>query len=78
MLRLEMTDTYGGETNYSWVTRVANFDLPDNATERQTRRAIREALDLQGVKLKKTADCGDFESWDIVGACVRIMLWTEY
>lgn len=78
MLRLEVTDTFGGETNYSWVTRVDNFELPENATERQTRKAIREALDLKGVKLKKTCDSGDFESWDIVGACVRIMLWVEY
>jgi hypothetical protein len=78
MYTLEMTDTFGGETNYSWVTRINNFELPENCTNRMKLKLIREALELQGVKLKKTFDGGDFEAWDIRGACVRIMLQVNY
>lgn len=78
MFKLEMTDTFGGETNYSWVRRVDNFELPEDLTERKKLKLIREALDIQGVRLRKVCDSGDFEAWDIVGACVRIMLISEY
>lgn len=78
MYTLEMTDTYAGETNYTWVRRIDNFILPDNVTERQKLKLIREALDIQGTKLKKTCDAGDFEAWDIRGACIRVMLQVNY
>lgn len=78
MYTLEMTDTFGGETNYSWVKRVENFELPENCTNRMKLKLIRETLGLQGEKLRKTIDCGDFEAWDIQGACVRVMLQVNY
>ena len=43
----ELTDTFGGNANYSWVKRVS-FEAPDNAkTSLLVRRATR-ALGLMG------------------------------
>ena len=77
-MTLEMTDTFGGEANYSWVKRVQNFELPENCSTKQKLKLVREALGIQGVKLKRYCDCGDFEAWDVVGSCVRVMLTWDY
>jgi hypothetical protein len=77
-MRIEMTDTYGGEANYSWVKRAEIKDLPENYTRRQLLKAVREALELgSGVRLKKTLDYGDTLRYDIVGACVCIFISWE-
>lgn len=77
-LLLEMTDTFQGETNYNWVKRIENFQLPENCTYKQKIIEIKKALEIEGVRIRKTCDTGDFEAWDIKGACVRIMLITLY
>ena len=65
----ELTDTFGGEANYSWVRR-GTFELPSDATDRQIVTAAKRALDITGVRCT-TACYGDFQ-WrlDVVGACV--------
>lgn len=46
-MRIEMTDTFGGELNYSWVKRTNTSELIDlgllkeNFTDRQLLKAIR-------------------------------------
>ena len=45
----EMTDTFGGEANYSWVEN-ASFELPDGATDLKVVRRAKELLGLTGVK----------------------------
>jgi hypothetical protein len=77
-MKIEMTDTFGGEANYSWVKRATITDLPENYTRRQLLKRVREALELgSGVKLKLTIDCGDLIRYDIVGACVCIFISWE-
>jgi len=74
MIRVEMTDTYQGETNYSWVTRVKDTQSKD------LKQALRRFKRDQGIKVrhKVTSNCGDFRAIDLRGACVRIMAWYEY
>lgn len=76
-MNIEMTDTFGGDANYSWVKR-AKLDLPANCTNRKLLKEIRKAFDLGSCKLRKTMDCGDMIRWDIQGACVCIFATWEY
>jgi hypothetical protein len=48
----EMTDTFGGEANYSWVKRGEIFTLP-SASERSLVRAVKKALGLEGIRCKR-------------------------
>ena len=53
----ELTDTFGGEANYSWVTRET-FELPADATARQIVTAAKAALGLTGCRCR-TFDHGE-------------------
>jgi len=79
-LQIEMTDTFGGETNYSWVTRkeIENDELPDNYTRRQLLKLVREKLELGSVKLRLTADCGDFLRYDLNRCAICVMITEVY
>jgi len=65
---IETTDTFGGEANYSWVTRQG-VTLPDNLTERQTIRALRAAAGLTGSSAR-TVPMGEGYEWRHPGACI--------
>jgi len=54
----ELTDTFGGEANYSWVTRET-FELPAGATARQIVTAAKAALGLTGCRCR-TFDYGEW------------------
>ena len=48
---LELTDTFGGEANYSWVKRAELiFEKP--YTDRQFMRAAKAALGLTGTRCR--------------------------
>lgn len=68
----EITDTFGGETNYSWVRR-ATFEAPSNATDRQLVRLGKKALEITGTRCK-TSHHGDMIQLDVVGACIRAFI----
>ena len=53
----ELTDTFGGQANYSWVTRET-FELPADATARQIVTAAKAALGLTGCRCR-TFDYGE-------------------
>lgn len=74
MIKIEMTDTFGGESNYSWVERK-----DDNQSD-NLRQAIRRFKRDHGIKARHyvRSDNPDFRSVDLKGACVRIMAWWEY
>lgn len=57
----ELTDTFGGEANYSWVRRET-ITLPDDASRRQVITAAKAALGLTGTRCR-TFDYGD--SWEL-------------
>ena len=74
MIRVEMTDTFGGETNYSWVTRAEDTQSKD------LKQALRRFKRDQGIKVKHKVTCesGEMRAIDLRGACVRIMAWYDY
>lgn len=54
--QVELTDTFGGEANYSWVKRC-EFDC-EGMTDRQIILKAKKELDISGIRHKKT-DFGD-------------------
>jgi len=55
---VEVTDTYGGEANYSWVQR---FKVHANTTRGAMRKVAKE-MGYGGVS--KDWDTGDMERWN--------------
>jgi hypothetical protein len=49
----ELTDTFGGEANYSWVQRKT-FDVPVGASDRSVVIAAKKALGLTGCRCQTT------------------------
>ncbi len=74
MILVEMTDTFGGESNYSWVKRESYKDCES------LKQAITRFKREQGIKVKHkiTSESGDFRSVDLKGACIRIMAFYDY
>jgi len=76
MIKIEMTDTFGGDANYSWVKR---FEIENNdLTIRQILKQVREEFGLGDIKLRKYLDCGDMLRYNLSGACQCIFItWGE-
>lgn len=74
MIQVEMTDTFGGEANYRWVTRK------DDSDSESLKQAITRFKKEQGIKAKHkiASDTGDFRRVDLIGACVCIMASVVY
>lgn len=74
MIKVEITDTFGGESNYSWVKRK------DDIESNSLRQAITRFKKDLGIKARHylRTDSGDFRSVDLKGHNVRIMAWIEY
>lgn len=62
---VEVTDTYGGEANYSWVHR---FKV-SASTERGAMRKVERRLPYAG-GVRKDWDTGDMQRWAWRNACV--------
>ena len=71
----ELTDTFGGEANYSWVRR-ATFEAPAGATDTQLVRMGKKALQITGTPCKRST-YGDTIQLDVVGACIRAFISIE-
>jgi hypothetical protein len=69
--QIEITDTFGGEANYSWVRRH-EFDCA-GMTDRQIERHARALVGLSGVRCRRD-DFGDMITWYPRGACVVAFL----
>ena len=74
-LSCELTDTFGGEANYSWVRR-AELELPDTATARQQITAAKAALGLTGCRCVKS-DLGDLIELRPIGSCTVAFITFE-
>ena len=61
-IRAELTDTYGGEANYSWVRR-RTLEMPDNASNLAIVRRAKRALGISGVRCRVDHYNGD--TWEI-------------
>ena len=66
-LKCELTDTFGGEANYSWVRRQT-VSLPEGASRRSIVRAAKSALGISGIRCE-TTDYGDMVELRPRGSC---------
>ena len=55
--KVEYTDTFSGEANYSWL-RVASFDAPEEASNSMLVRRAKKALNMSAWPTR-TIDTGD-------------------
>jgi hypothetical protein len=73
---VELTDTFGGEANYSWARR-AELELADAATDRQVVTAAKAALGLTGVRCRRF-DHGEGFELRPVGSCTVAFVLPSY
>lgn len=64
---VEVTDTFAGEANYSWVKRFKVHATSDLGAIRKVSRAV-------GLRFRKEHDTGDMASYRAIGACVCAFL----
>jgi hypothetical protein len=72
----ELTDTFAGEANYSWVKR-AEFSLPDDATDRAIVTRAKAELGLTGVRCRRT-DLGETMELRPYGSCIVAFISPVY
>ena len=65
---IEVTDTFGGEANYSWVTRHA-LDAPATLSQRALVRRVKALIGWTGVRCD-VYDYGDMIDIRPRGACL--------
>ena len=73
---LELTDTFGGEANYSWCNRET-IELADTATDRQVITAAKAALGLTGQRCRRFSYGEGFELRP-AGACAVAFILPAY
>ena len=73
---LELTDTFGGEANYSWVRRATLTESADISDRALVRRA-KAALGLTGVPCRKE-NWGDVIALYPRGSCTVAFIAPEY
>lgn len=64
---IEMTDTYGGEANYSWVNRFL-------VTASSFRGAITKVTKETGYPARINLSYGDGATYKVPGACIMYIL----
>jgi hypothetical protein len=72
----ELTDTFGGGPNYSWVIRE-EISLPDSASDLSVVRAAKAALGLSGVRCRRS-DLGDLLELRPYGSCSVVFISPLY
>ena len=61
--KIEITDTFGGEANYSWVRR---YEIAANTM----RGAMQKLARQYGAGWRKDYDTGDFTRYNLTGTCI--------
>lgn len=74
--KVEYTDTFGGQANYSWCDRET-VSLSDCATDRQIVLACKEAVGLSGVKCDRE-ECGETIILRPRGLCTVMHIDPQY
>lgn len=72
----ELTDTFGGEANYSWVKRET-FTLPSSATDRQVVMAGKAALGMTGDRCR-TSSYGEGFELRPIGICAVAFIHPQH
>jgi len=73
----EMTDTFGGESNYSWVKRVEH-DLPEKTTDRAIVRRAKAWAGLTGHRCTVDKAGGDMITIRPRGICEIVFITFDY
>jgi hypothetical protein len=73
---LELTDTFGGQANYSWVRRD-QLELPATASDRRIVREAKAALGLTGQRCRRF-DYGEGFELRPVGSCSVAFILPAY
>ena len=71
-MTVEVTDTYGGEANYSWVQRDV-VQIPDNASDLAIVRKAKSIAGYTNIRCQ-VSNYGDEIVLDPRGHCVRIFV----
>jgi hypothetical protein len=71
-IQYEMTDTFGGEANYSWARR-GELEVPWQTSDLAIVRRVKKALGLEGVKCNRE-EHGEQIVLRPVGACVIVFI----
>ena len=72
---VEITDTFGGEANYSWVKRFTLDDLGLKFHEVTDRKILRRLRSLGHIGKVKNAGLGRY---NLVGCCACLFIMEEY
>ena len=67
-MQIELTDTFCGEANYSWVKRRENVQFREDAKDAEIKRITKREIGLSGVKGKWTS-FGDMLEFRPYGVC---------
>ena len=70
----ELTDTFGGEANYSWVRRAT---IPATESRRALMRRAKAALGLSGMR-GRSYDYGDRLEFRPSGSCTVMFIKFDY
>jgi len=65
--QVEVTDTFGGEANYSWVRRY-EFEAPEDATRRSIITKAKRMAGWTGARCR-VEDMGDMYTLQPQGEC---------
>lgn len=77
-IQYELTDTYAGEANYSWVKRGKIECKPgEGFSDLAAVRRVKAVLGLQGVKCRREVS-GDLIALYPVGECTVIFITFHY
>ena len=75
-LRVEYTDTYGGEANYRWVNRET-LELPCGLSDRAIMRRAKKAMGLSGLRGRSHSQ-GDTWEFRPANCCTVMFANVEY
>lgn len=69
--KVEVTDTFGGEANYSWVRRYT-------FKAKSFQGAITMLAKEYGGAWRKTIECGDYAQYKAQGACITAFIYSDW
>lgn len=74
---VELTDTFGGDLNYSWVHREA-LVLPAGISRKALVHRAKKAMGITGVRCRVNYDLGDTIRLDLCGHCEALLIQVRY
>lgn len=77
-VKAELTDTYCGEANYSWVRRI-ELNVPELLSEKAIVRRVKKEFGLSGLRARRRDNFGDsLALWGFGGDCVVLFIDFEF